>query len=105
MAFEVSQAMQTLQPIAFSRSRCGWIARFSSSTEWASRFSECQPETNLRPCGASAARSAAGSVGILWPFSMPSKPISPASRRHCSREMSAPRVWSSSFDQAMGLVP
>ena len=105
IAFEVSQAMQTLQPIAFSRSRCGWIARFSSSTERVSRLSEYQPETNFSPCGSSAAFSATGSVGNLWPFSMPSKPISAVSARHCSSGMSAPRVWSSSFDQAMGLVP
>ena len=30
----------------------------------------------------SAAFKASGSVGILWPFSIPSKPICPASRRH-----------------------
>ena len=105
MAFEVSQTMQTWQPMALSRSRCGWIARFSSSTERERRLSECQPETKRNPWGARAAFSAAGSVGILWPFSMPSKPISPASRRHWSRLISAPRLWSSSFDQAMGLVP
>ena len=81
------------------------MARFSSSTERARRLSEYQPETKARPWGARAAFSATGSVGILWPFSMPSKPISAASFRHCSRGMSAPRVWSSSFDQAMGLVP
>ena len=68
-------------------------------------LSEYQPETNLRPKGSRAAFSATGSVGILWPFSMPSKPISPASFRHCSRGMSPPIEWSSSLDQAMGLVP
>ena len=47
--FEVSQVIATVQPLCFSLSRCGWIARFSSSTEWARRFSECQPEMKASP--------------------------------------------------------
>ena len=105
MALEVSQTIQTLQPIVFSRSRCGWIAASSAATSWDSRFSECQPETNCSPCGARAARSPAGWMGILWPFSIPSKPMALASRKHRSRLIWAPRLRSSSFDQAMGLVP
>ena len=55
---EVSQVIATLQPFAFSLSRCGWIVRFSTSTGLTSRLSECQPETNLSPYDPSSAFSA-----------------------------------------------
>ena len=101
-----------------SRRRCRPGSPSPSGGRGAAGSRASRPRPSGRAGSASASRrrtagrggrappcSAAGSVGNLWPFSMPSKPISPASRRHCSSGMSAPRVWSSSFDQAMGLVP
>ena len=60
---------------------------------------------NTRPYSASLAFSAGAVLGNLLPFSMPSRPMSRASLRHCSSGMSPPISTMSSLDQQIGLAP
>src|SRR6201999_1199627 len=66
---------------------------------------EYQPPTNVKPNSASLSFSAAPSVGILWPFSMPTTPASFACARQVSSGVSPPTAWRSSLVQPIGLAP
>src|SRR3954468_20953921 len=101
----VSAQIRTGQPQALSSSKCGRIAAISSSTERVRRSPLCQPETSCSPYLATAACTAAASLGNLPPFSMPLNPASAASRRQVSSGVSPPSSGMSSLLQAIGLVP
>src|SRR5271165_1618899 len=105
MAFEVSATMTTRAPAPLVIAICALAASNSSRAERLSNSVEYQPPTKSIPNEASFAFSAAPSLGILWPFSMPSIPASLASSRQVSSGVSPPISCRSSLVQPIGLAP
>jgi len=100
-----SQTTSTSAPASLRHCRSACAAANSASASRSSRKVEYQPEMNTSPYSASLAFNSGAVLGILLPFSIPSRPISRASLRHCSSGMSPPISIMSSFDQQMGLAP
>src|SRR5271170_4784871 len=105
MAFEVSATMTILAPAPLVIAICALAASNSSRAERLSNSVEYQPATKSMPNEASLPFRAAPSVGILWPFSIPSIEASLASSRHFSSGVSPPISCRSSLVQPIGLAP
>src|ERR1700722_5146626 len=105
MAFEVSATMTTSDPAPLVMAICDFAALNSSRAERLSNSAEYQPPTKLRPNSASLSLSAVPSLGILWPFSIPTTPASFAWARQVSSGVSPPTSCKSSLVQPIGLAP